>query len=63
VRESCAEYQARIKGHVQEEDMSLETIVKVTKPCPGCRTNVQKNGGCGHITCEYARVLLIGVWH
>ncbi|KAK0935065.1 hypothetical protein LTR29_013385 [Friedmanniomyces endolithicus] len=44
--ESCAAYQARIKDRVEEEDRALEAIRKVTKPCPGCKRSIQKNGGC-----------------
>jgi hypothetical protein len=35
--ESCADYQARIKDRVDEEDESLKMIKKVTKKCPGCK--------------------------
>lgn len=39
-RETCAKYQVRIKDRVDEEDKSLETIRKVTKPCPKCGVRV-----------------------
>ncbi|KAF3031912.1 hypothetical protein E8E11_000074 [Didymella keratinophila] len=47
--ESCDEYKALIKDHVDEEDKSLIAIRRATKPCPGCGTRVEKNGGCDHM--------------
>ena len=52
--EICANYQSRIKGRVEEEDKSLMKIKKETKPCPGCHANVERNGGCAHIRCEFS---------
>jgi hypothetical protein len=52
--ETCAEYKARIKGRVDEEDKSLKAIEKTTKPCPKCGVKVQKNGGCDHVRCKYS---------
>jgi len=53
--ESCAAYQARIKDRVEEEDRALEAIRKVTKPCPGCKRSIQKNGGCPAMLCRFGR--------
>ncbi|KAI6193458.1 RBR-type E3 ubiquitin transferase [Aphelenchoides besseyi] len=27
-------------------------LLKNTKKCPGCKTNIEKNGGCEHMTCK-----------
>ena len=37
---------------VLEEVQSAEWCLKNTKPCPKCATQVEKNGGCNHITCR-----------
>ena len=50
--ETCAEYQVRVKDRLDEEDQALEAIRKMTKPCPGCRKQIQKNGGCPMMYCE-----------
>lgn len=35
----------------RNEVMSRDTISKMTKLCPGCRTPTEKSGGCNHMTC------------
>lgn len=44
--ETCADYQLRIKDKIEEEDKSMSAIKKLTKKCPHCQRNIQKNGGC-----------------
>lgn len=51
---------------VKAEDFEVKNwILHNTKPCPKCRVNIQKNGGCMHITCkcryEFCWVCM-GVW-
>ncbi|XP_060083944.1 E3 ubiquitin-protein ligase parkin-like [Ylistrum balloti] len=31
---------------------SLETIGRISKPCPNCKTNTEKAGGCMHMSCS-----------
>ena len=40
---------------VVEEVQSAEWMLSNCKPCPRCRTNIEKNGGCNHITCRSCR--------
>lgn len=32
-----------------------EWLLQNTRPCPNCRANIQKNGGCNHMTCRACR--------
>ena len=43
--ETCAQYQARTKDRLEEEDQAIKTIRRVTKSCPGCGKRIEKNGG------------------
>ena len=49
--ETCEEYQARTKDHMDEEDMTIKAIPRLSKKCPGCQRNIQKNGGCTSMHC------------
>ncbi|RWS31455.1 E3 ubiquitin-protein ligase parkin-like protein [Leptotrombidium deliense] len=37
-----------------ENELSLKTIKGTTKPCPKCRTPVERDGGCMHMRCTRA---------
>lgn len=52
--ESCAEYQARIKDRLAEEDATLATMERSTKKCPRCEKRIEKNGGCAHMYCKFS---------
>ncbi|KAI8670437.1 hypothetical protein NCS57_00514900 [Fusarium keratoplasticum] len=40
---------------MQQEEASLATVGRISKPCPGCRRPIQKNEGCQHMTCSQCR--------
>lgn len=41
---------------VRSEDLEVQQwILKHTKPCPGCHSNIEKQGGCMHMTCSKCR--------
>lgn len=54
--ETCAQYQARIKDRLEEEDASLKAVQKRTKPCPRCARPIEKNGGCSYMRCSQCQV-------
>jgi len=41
----------RTKPTKTEEDSSQQWIRNKSKKCPSCRVNIEKNGGCDHMTC------------
>lgn len=50
--ETCDEYTERMG--IQEDliKQSEEAIEQMAKQCPGCKTRIEKNGGCDHMTCK-----------
>ena len=50
---SC-ERVAEWRNIAQEEVLQAKWIVDNTKPCPKCKTRIEKNGGCNHMTCRTA---------
>jgi len=38
--------------NVGVDQQSAQVIDESTKPCPTCRTRVEKNGGCNHMKCS-----------
>lgn len=52
--ETCEEYQKRLKAqNLQEEEAaSQKTIQKQSKPCPTCKANIERNGGCDAMRCK-----------
>jgi hypothetical protein len=52
--ETCEEFQKRLQSQnfAKEEAASKKTIQKESKPCPGCKANIQRNGGCDAMRCK-----------
>ena len=54
---TCAQYDAR-KPEERERDKRVEgkdygkMFGKGVKPCPNCRSPIQKKGGCDHMSCK-----------
>lgn len=40
--------------HDYDELASYSEIVKISKPCPGCKTPTERDSGCMHMTCTIA---------
>jgi len=49
---SCEDYKKWKKDNDQSERKFQEYINRNTKSCPNCHTNIEKNGGCNHMTCS-----------
>ena len=47
---TCGEYDQKLKLN-QQEDHNQAWLKKNTKKCPKCKTNIEKNDGCEHMTC------------
>jgi hypothetical protein len=50
-RSCCKGYHEGICDFTVDRD-SNEWIITNTKPCPVCKINIEKNGGCNHMTCS-----------
>jgi hypothetical protein len=50
--ETCEEYDKRTRKQRKNDKLSEKHVKEITKPCPGCKKNVNKYSGCDHITCE-----------
>ncbi|OQR83287.1 RING-finger-containing E3 ubiquitin ligase [Achlya hypogyna] len=45
---TCLEYEAKMRA---EEKVNQAKISQISKPCPGCKSPVEKNGGCNQMKC------------
>ncbi|KAF2501530.1 hypothetical protein BU16DRAFT_556011 [Lophium mytilinum] len=55
---TCAEYKQRgglTEEQKGQEDATAKFKEKRTKKCPDCRSPIQKDRGCDHMTCSYCR--------
>ena len=53
--ETCDEFEYRtrvLRQHRVQESKSKIIIEKTTKKCPQCKANIEKNGGCDHMSCK-----------
>uniref|UniRef100_A0A0K0DWJ5 RBR-type E3 ubiquitin transferase n=1 Tax=Strongyloides stercoralis TaxID=6248 RepID=A0A0K0DWJ5_STRER len=65
----CEMIKEFINYHVENKKDELETIqfiINQTRPCPNCRSDIDKFEGCNHITCMKCRYefcwLCLGKW-
>lgn len=47
-----AEDEKKKKEKAQQEEKTKKWVEGNTKKCPKCRADIQKNGGCDHMTCK-----------
>ncbi|KDO22412.1 hypothetical protein SPRG_11364 [Saprolegnia parasitica CBS 223.65] len=45
---TCLEYEAKMRA---EDKVNQAKISQISKPCPGCKSPVEKNGGCNQMKC------------
>src|SRR5436190_3472680 len=61
-RENRAKSHAKKRQQRREEKASHNAISQLTKRCPGkyttCGWNIEKNGGCDHMTCMLSLIIL-----
>lgn len=50
---SSATLAARYSLEMRLSLLGEKTVVKSTKPCPGCRIRIEKVGGCKHMMCMF----------
>ncbi|KEY72511.1 hypothetical protein S7711_09462 [Stachybotrys chartarum IBT 7711] len=46
---------------IEDRRATEQTIKQTTKPCPNCGRNIEKNGGCAHMQCEYGYYLKLSL--
>ena len=44
-------WSSKLSGNLDEQK-DMQWIKENSKPCPGCKTPIDKNGGCMHMTCR-----------
>jgi hypothetical protein len=49
--ETCAQVDDRL---ARAEEASKNLVGKISKQCPGCKSRIEKNGGCDHMTCKFS---------
>jgi len=42
----------KVKNSGGDESLNEKFILSITKKCPNCKTLIEKNGGCNHMTCH-----------
>lgn len=55
---SCAEL-SMWKEKCQNESETANWILANTKQCPKCKTRIEKNQGCNHMTCRQCKVRVV----
>lgn len=50
--ETCDEYTERMGLQSDLIQQSEEAIEQMSKQCPGCKSRIEKNGGCDHMICK-----------
>jgi len=50
---TCDEYAAMRDDQVEQRYQ--QWVQEHAKPCPNCHANIEKNGGCNHMTCTACR--------
>eukprot|EP01130_Rhizamoeba_saxonica_P010186 TRINITY_DN4173_c0_g1_i4.p1 TRINITY_DN4173_c0_g1~~TRINITY_DN4173_c0_g1_i4.p1 ORF type:complete len:566 (+),score=125.92 TRINITY_DN4173_c0_g1_i4:65-1762(+) len=41
-----------IKNNGGDDTLNMSFILTMARPCPNCKSNIEKNGGCNHMTCR-----------
>ena len=57
--ETCQQYQhgvemaeQRKQEQAQENAASEQRVGEISKPCPQCKSPLEKYAGCDHVTCQ-----------
>ncbi|KAH3764211.1 E3 ubiquitin-protein ligase RNF19A [Pelomyxa schiedti] len=50
---SCEQYQKWKVDNSSADSRYKDWIKEHSKPCPRCQTQIEKNGGCNHMTCKH----------
>lgn len=49
---TCEQFDVKLRMYAEQDSASRTYITHNTKPCPKCKRQIERNGGCDHMVCR-----------